>query len=74
MATRRNGGRIGWWPAPAGAILCFLLAAADSGTSFRISDCRYVYNLPVSSLGTGHYRVDIVVNGAVVGRAEFSVK
>jgi len=50
------------------------LAAADSGTSFRISDCQYVYNLPASSLGTGHYRVDIVVNGAVVGRAEFSIK
>jgi len=49
-------------------------AAADSGTSFRISDCQYVYNLPASSLGTGHYRVDIVVNGAVVGRAEFSIK
>jgi probable HAF family extracellular repeat protein len=50
------------------------LMAADSGSNFRISGCQYLYNLAANSLGSGRYRVDISVNGAVVGNAEFALK
>ncbi len=44
-----------------------------NGTSFRISDCQYVYNLGVGSLGPGTYEVDITITGSVVGKATFTV-
>lgn len=49
-------------------------AAADMGSNFRISDCQYMYNLAASALGTGHYRVDILIAGQAVGHAEFSLR
>jgi len=47
---------------------------ADSGSAFRIADCQYAYNLSAPGLGPGVYRVDIVINGAVVGSATFELK
>jgi hypothetical protein len=47
--------------------------AADAGTSFRVSDCQYVYNLAASGLGMGRYRVDILIGDVVVGSADFEV-
>ena len=49
------------------------LTAADTGSNFRIDPtaCQYVYNLAASSLGVGTYRVDISINGNVVGHAVF---
>jgi len=49
-------------------------SAADAGSSFRVSDCQYVYNLAASSLGVGSYRVGIVIGGAEVGSATFALK
>ena len=49
------------------------VAAADQGPSFRVSGCQYVYNLAASSLGAGHYRVDIAIDGTVVGHADFAL-
>jgi hypothetical protein len=50
--------------------------AADSGSNFRIDPtaCQYVYNLAASSLGIGTYRVDISINGIMVGHAVFALK
>jgi len=48
--------------------------SADNGSSFRIDDCQYIYNLSSSALGTGTYRVDITINGATVGSASFKLK
>src|SRR5437870_4223017 len=50
------------------------MSAADTGSNFRISGCQYVYNLAASSLGTGTYRVDISINGGVVGSGIFGLK
>jgi hypothetical protein len=50
------------------------LSAADSGSNFRISSCQYVYNLGASSLPVGTYRVDIKINGVVVGHGVFALK
>ena len=47
--------------------------AADAGTSFRVSDCQYVYNLAVSGLGAGRYRVEILIDDVAVGSASFEV-
>ena len=47
---------------------------ADSGSNFRISNCQYIYNLSASALGVGTYRVDIIINGQVVGSATFRLK
>ena len=46
---------------------------ADAGSNFRIASCQYVYNLNSSALGAGSYRVDILINGQVVGRAAFTL-
>jgi hypothetical protein len=43
--------------------------AADNGSNFRIDGCQYIYNLSTSALGVGTYRVDININGQVVGSA-----
>lgn len=47
---------------------------ADNASNFRISGCQYVYNLGAVSLGTGAYRVDITINGAVAGSGVFSLR
>jgi len=49
---------------------------ADSGSNFRIdaTACQYVYNLGASALGVGTYRVDISINGIMVGHAVFALK
>ena len=49
---------------------------ANSGANFRIDPtaCQYIYNLAVSSLGIGTYRVDISINGNVVGHAVFALQ
>ena len=48
--------------------------SADSGSNFRIDGCQYIYNLSTSALGVGTYRVDISINGQVVGNAIFQLK
>ena len=48
--------------------------SADTGSNFRIDSCQYVYNLSASALGVGTYRVDIKINGLVVGSAVFQLK
>jgi hypothetical protein len=48
--------------------------SADSGSNFRIDSCQYIYNLSASALGVGTYRVDIKINGTVVGSAVFQLK
>jgi hypothetical protein len=47
---------------------------ADSGPNFRVLDCQYIYNLNSSALGAGTYRVDMLINGQVVGSATFELK
>lgn len=46
---------------------------ADTGTNFRIDSCQYVYNLNSRALGAGTYRVDILIDGQVVGSAVFGL-
>jgi sugar lactone lactonase YvrE len=48
--------------------------SADTGSNFRIDNCQYVYNLSSGALGVGTYRVDIMINGQVVGSATFQLK
>ena len=48
--------------------------SADTGSNFRINSCQYVYNLNSGALGVGTYRVDIKINGTVVGNAIFQLK
>jgi len=48
--------------------------SADTGSNFRIDSCQYVYNLSASALGGGTYRVDIQINGQVVGSGIFQLK
>ena len=48
--------------------------SADSGSNFRIDGCQYVYNLNSGALGPGTYRVDIKINGQVVGSGIFQLK
>ena len=50
------------------------LSPADNGSNFRITDCQYIYNLAANSLGVGAYRVDISINGQVVGSGSFALK
>jgi probable HAF family extracellular repeat protein len=52
------------------------IMAADSGSSFRIDPaaCEYIYNLATRALGIGAYRVDISINGYVVGSAVFELE
>jgi hypothetical protein len=46
---------------------------ADNGSNFRIDSCQYVYNLNARALGAGTYRVDILIDGQVVGSAVFAL-
>ena len=47
---------------------------ADNGSNFRIDSCQYIYNLSASALGVGTYRVEILINGQVVGNAAFALR
>ena len=49
---------------------------ADDGSNFRIdqTDCQYIYNLGARSLGAGTYRVNISINGIMVGHAVFALQ
>jgi hypothetical protein len=47
---------------------------ADAGSDFRIDNCQYAYNLNSRALGIGIYRVDILINGQVVGSATFELR
>ena len=47
---------------------------SDKGSTFRVSDCQYVYNLATNSLGAGTYRVNILIGGAAVGSATFGLR
>jgi len=47
---------------------------ADTGSNFRISSCQYAYNLNARALGVGTYRVDILIDGQVVGSAVFALQ
>ena len=66
--TRTAGGNIG----PINESVYVM--SADNGSNFRIDGCQYVYNLSSSALGTGTYRVDIIIDGATVGSATFKLK
>jgi hypothetical protein len=46
---------------------------ADAGSNFRIDNCQYVYNLNARALGAGTYRVDILIDGQVVGSSTFGL-
>lgn len=50
--------------------------SVDGRSNFRIdaTACQYVYNLAASALGVGTYRVDISINGIMVGHAVFALK
>lgn len=48
--------------------------ASDNGTSFRVSDCQYVYNLGASNLGPGRYKVQITISGLVAGSGIFGLQ
>src|SRR5215472_622032 len=47
---------------------------ADTGSNFRIDHCQHVYNLNSGALGVGIYRIDILINGQVVGSAAFELR
>ncbi|HEY3163690.1 MAG TPA: hypothetical protein VGJ71_04985 [Candidatus Limnocylindrales bacterium] len=47
----------------------------DTGTSFRVVDCKYLYNLAIPSLAVkGTYRVEILLDSVVAGSARFDLK
>lgn len=66
--TRTAGGTVG------GVNESVYSIAADNGSNFKIDGCQYVFNLSSSALGTGTYRVDVMINGQVVGSATFKLK
>ena len=68
--TRTAGGTIG------SVVDSVYANPADKGSNFRIdrSACQYVYNLATRSLGFGTYRVDISIDGYVVGHAVFTLQ
>jgi hypothetical protein len=68
VVTRTAGGTIG--PIDESVYT----GAADTGSNFRIASCQYMYNLSASALGVGTYRVDIKINGQVVGSGVFGLK
>jgi hypothetical protein len=47
---------------------------ADTGSNFRIDNCQYVYNLNSRALGVGIYRVDVLIDGQIVGSATFELR
>ena len=48
--------------------------ASDSGSTFRIADCQYIYNIKASALGAGKYLAEISIDSSVVGQAVFELK
>jgi Tol biopolymer transport system component len=46
----------------------------DSGTGFRITDCRYHYNLSPRPLGPGTYLAEVLIGGLPAGEARFELK
>jgi hypothetical protein len=69
MAVTRTGGAV------TGAVnesTCG--GSADSGSSFRIDSCQYIYNLNSGALGAGMYRIDIKINNQTVGNAVFELR
>ena len=48
----------------------------DDGVNFRLNSksCQYHYNLAASELRSGTYRVDISINGIMVGHAVFALE
>jgi hypothetical protein len=47
----------------------------DSGTQFRVVDCKYQYILSIPSLrGIGNYLAEIQIDGTTVGSASFDLK
>lgn len=65
--TRTSGGTVG----PVSESV--YVNPADNGSNFRISDCKYIYNLATDSLGPGIYQVEIKIGGIVVGSAMFGL-
>jgi hypothetical protein len=49
------------------------VSSSDTGSTFRISDCRYVYNLAARPLGPGSYAVEVLVDGHAAGSATFTL-
>jgi hypothetical protein len=47
---------------------------ADSGSDFRIAECKYHYNVNARALGAGSYLAEILIDGAVVGATRFELK
>ena len=49
---------------------------ANDGSNFRIdaAACQYIYNLPTAELGVGSYRLDISINGIMVGHGGFALR
>lgn len=49
---------------------------ADTGSNFRIdrSVCQYIYNLALSKMGVGTYRVDVNIDGSSVGDAVLTLR
>src|ERR1051325_10932454 len=42
--------------------------------NFGIDNCQYVHNLNARALGIGIYRIDILIDGQVVGSASFELR
>jgi len=66
--TRTSGGTLG--PVDESVYMTH----ADEGSNFRVDGCQYSYNLGARSLGVGTYRVDISIEGIVVGDALFALR
>jgi hypothetical protein len=49
------------------------LQPADTGNTFRVSDCYYIYNLAAKQLSPGTYEVAIVNGNSPIGTARFSL-
>jgi hypothetical protein len=47
---------------------------ADQGTSFRVDNCQYVYNLNSGALGAGTYSVDVLIDNQVAGSGVFQLR
>jgi len=67
--TRTAGGALGLIP------VSVYSTPADNGSNFKLDStaCQYIYNLGASRLGVGKYRVNININGIVVGDAVFAL-
>lgn len=48
---------------------------ADTGNSFRVVDCKYMFNLAAKSLGTGQYKAEVLFNNVpATGFGTFTLK